>query len=204
MGKRSSGILLHLTSLPGREGIGTMGKNAFAWIDFLSETGQTLWQMLPLGPPGMGNWPYQCFSAFAGNPLLIDLFLLKDEGMLTETELQGIPRFDIRKAEYEKIKRWKMPLLRKAYGLFRNDFWKYEGEFARFRDEHNWWLTDYALFMAAHDRFKGVPWQKWPEGLKRRNREALEAYHKELTDEVAFNEFLQFLFFLDNNYPKSN
>lgn len=196
MDKRSSGILLHLTSLPGKEGVGTMGKNAFAWIDFLCETGQTLWQILPLGPPGTGNCPYQCFSAFAGNPLLIDLFLLREEGLLSEPDLQGIPRFDIRKAEYEKISRWKRMLLQKAYTNFRGEqHWKFEGDYARFRDEHNWWLTDYALFMAAHSRFEEVPWQKWPEGLKRRNPEALEEYKRELAGEIAFHEFQQFLFF---------
>ncbi len=103
MNNRSSGILLHLTSLPGLEGTGTMGKNAFSWVDFLRETGQQLWQILPLGPVAYGNCPYLCFSAFAGNPLLIDLHILREEGFLGDKELQNIPRFDIRQVEFDKI-----------------------------------------------------------------------------------------------------
>ncbi len=118
MNKRSSGILLHLTSLPGKEGIGTMGKNAYAWIDFLHETGQQLWQILPLGPVSYGNCPYQCFSAFAGNPLLVDLHVLAEEGLLAPADLQNIPRFDIRQVLFDKVTRWKTNLLKKAFQNF--------------------------------------------------------------------------------------
>ncbi|HNU76808.1 MAG: 4-alpha-glucanotransferase [Bacteroidota bacterium] len=194
--KRNSGILLHITSLPGREGIGTMGKNAFAWIDFLRETSQQLWQILPLGPVAYGNCPYQCYSAFAGNPLLIDLHQLGEEGVLEKTDLQNIPRFDIRQVDFGKVTRWKMPLLKKAFLGFRDDERKrYEGEYARFCDEHNWWLADYALFMAIREALEGQPWNNWPEGIKRREPAAMNRYREELGDTVAFHYFLQFFFF---------
>lgn len=194
--KRSSGVLLHITSLPGREGIGTLGRQAYEWINFLHETKQHLWQILPLGPTSIGNCPYQCFSAFAGNPLLIDLFALKEEGLLPEKHLQGIPRFDIRRVEYSKVAAWKSDLLRKAWRNFTSDqYSRYEGEYLRFKEEHGWWLNDYALFMALHGHFEGIVWQKWPEGLKRRNPEALEEYREKLAGEVSFHEFGQFVFF---------
>ncbi len=107
MNKRNSGILLHITSLPGDEGVGTMGKNAFQFVDFLVEAGQQLWQILPLGPVGAGNSPYQCYSAFAGNPLLIDLELLVEMDSLLGEELENIPRFLKQKVEFEKVRKWK-------------------------------------------------------------------------------------------------
>ncbi len=196
MNKRSSGILLHLTSLPGREGIGTMGKNAFAWIDFLRETGQQLWQILPLGPVAYGNCPYQCFSAFAGNPLLIDLHQLEEAGLHQGKELQNIPRFDIRQVDFDKVTRWKMPLLKKAFLRFRDgERRRFEGEYARFCDEHNWWLADYALFMALREALEDKPWQQWPEDIKRREPAALVRYREKLDEACAFHYFLQFFFF---------
>lgn len=196
MNKRSSGILLHLTSLPGREGIGTMGKNAFAWIDFLRETGQQLWQILPLGPVAHGNCPYQCFSAFAGNPLLIDLHQLEEAGLHQGKELQNIPRFDIRQVDFDKVSRWKMPLLKKAFLRFRDSERRgFQEEYARFCDEHNWWLADYALFMALRESLEDKPWQQWPEEIKRRKPAALVRYREELGEAIAFHYFLQFFFF---------
>lgn len=196
MNKRSSGILLHLTSLPGREGIGTMGKNAFAWIDFLRETGQQLWQILPLGPVAYGNCPYQCFSAFAGNPLLIDLHQLEEAGLHQGKELQNIPRFDIRQVDFDKVTRWKMPLLKKAFLRFRDgERRRFEGEYARFCDEHNWWLADYALFMALREALEDKPWQQWPEDIRRREPAALVRYREKLDEACAFHCFLQFFFF---------
>ncbi len=196
MNKRSSGILLHLTSLPGKEGIGTMGRNAYAWIDFLRETRQQLWQILPLGPVAYGNCPYQCFSAFAGNPLMIDLHRLREEGLLGEKDLQNSPRFDIRQVDFDKVTRWKMPLLKKAFRNFRDgEINRYESEYSRFCDEHNWWLTDYSLFMALRETREEKPWQRWPEEIKRREPAALARYREELGDIVAFHYFLQFFFF---------
>jgi 4-alpha-glucanotransferase len=196
MNKRSSGILLHLTSLPGKEGIGTMGSNAFSWIDFLNQTDQQLWQILPLGAVGEGDCPYQCFSAFAGNPLLIDLQLLKEDGWLEEKELQNIPKFEIRQVLFEKVRIWKMNLLRKAYNEFLQNYLpKYGQEWAVFKDEHNWWLADYSLFMASHDHFKDKIWQEWPIDLKTRQPEVMAEYRGKLANEIEFYEFQQFCFF---------
>lgn len=196
MNKRSSGILLHLTSLPGKEGIGTMGKNAFNWIDFLHQTKQQLWQILPLGPVSAGNCPYQCYSAFAGNPLLIDSDLLAEEGLIEDNDLKNRPKFDIRQVEFAKVGQWKNVLLEKAFKQFRNGIdLKFREELAAFRDEHGWWLADYALFMAALEHFGFKVWQEWPDDLKFRKPEALASYRNSLADRIAFHEFLQFFFF---------
>lgn len=194
--KRSSGILLHITSLPGKEGSGTLGREARAWVDFLHETGQQLWQILPIGPVSLGNCPYQCFSAFAGNPLMIDLHQLQEEGMLPEEALHTIPRFDIRQVDFNRVTPWKTGLLKKAFNHFEGkEFPRFEEEYGRFREEHNWWLADYALFMAIHEAFGGKPWQSWPEGIKKRESSALAEYRERLAREIAFHEFLQFCFF---------
>ncbi|MFW5832419.1 MAG: 4-alpha-glucanotransferase, partial [Prolixibacteraceae bacterium] len=115
MTERSGGILLHISSLPGKEGIGTLGKNAYRFVDFLAETKQKLWQILPLGPVGYGNSPYQCYSAFAGNPLFIDLELLVKESLLTPNDLENIPEFSRKKVEFGKVEEWKYSLLQKAF-----------------------------------------------------------------------------------------
>lgn len=196
MNKRSSGILLHLTSLPGKEGIGTMGKEAFEWIGFLHETGQHLWQILPLGPISTGDCPYQCFSAFAGNPLLIDLQLLLEEGWLSSEDLSRIPKFDIRQVEFGKVKEWKMKQLRKAFSNYQQkDQEIHKDEMARFREENNWWMSDYVLFMAIKNQQGDQPWFNWPEGLKRRDPGTLNEWRDKLSGETAFHEFLQFCFF---------
>ncbi len=133
MAVRNSGLLLHISSLPGDEGIGTMGKEAFHFVDFLQETGQTLWQILPIGPTGFGNSPYMCYSAFAGNPLLIDLKLLVDDNFLTENDFPGIPKFPARRIDFQKVIPWKFTILRKAFENFRLEIpEKIKGEYAQF------------------------------------------------------------------------
>jgi 4-alpha-glucanotransferase len=204
LNKRSSGILLHLTSLPGKEGIGTMGKNAYKLIDFLHETKQHLWQILPLGPVNAGNCPYQCFSAFAGNPLMIDLYLLLEDGLLTQNDLTGIPRFDIRQTEFIKVNSWKTGMLKRAFETFRRgSFENLKIEMTVFIREHNWWLADYVLFMAIKSEFPGKTWFMWPEELKRRKTEALTECRLRLADETSFHEFLQFCFFRQWNNLKN-
>ena len=196
MNSRSSGILLHITSLPGSEGVGTMGQNAFQFVDFLVETGQQLWQILPLGPIGAGNSPYQCFSAFAGNLLLIDLHLLRDDGFLSDEELENIPRFLQRKVEFEKVRRWKYILFEKAFARFQKEkIHRFKDEYNYFLNEHGWWLHDYALFMAAKEHFKNISWHKWDDDFKLRKKEALSKVGKRLEKEVDYHRFLQFLFF---------
>ncbi len=196
MKKRNSGILLHITSLPGVEGIGTLGKHAFSFVDFLAETRQSAWQILPLGPVGFGNSPYLCYSAFAGNPLMIDLFLLREDGLLTENDLASIPRFDIRQVEFGRVERWKSSLLRKAVDAFLKGIGNSgQGNFGKFLDEHGWWLNDYALFMAAKSFFGDITWQNWPDDLKFRYPDAIKKYSGKLSREIEYHKILQFFFF---------
>ncbi len=196
MPERSSGVLLHITSLPGDEGIGTLGNNAFQFIDFLVETGQKLWQILPLGPVGFGNSPYQCYSAFAGNIQLIDIDLLIEEGLLEKITLKKRPRFNRKQTDFTEVAKWKIPLLRKALQKFQNNIDESkQNEFNTFLDEHGWWLNDFVLFMAAKNHFKNEIWTKWPDELKFRNPEAIHKYENELVDEIEYWKFVQFLFF---------
>lgn len=195
MSSRKSGILLHITSLPGDEGVGTMGKNAFQFIDFLVETKQKLWQILPLGPVGAGNSPYQCFSAFAGNPMLIDLEYLIGDELLNSEDLLTIPKFFKRKVEFEKVRTWKNVLFEKAFLNFQNKFAHFQNEYNHFLNEHAWWLNDYALFMAAKAHFGEISWHKWDTDFKLRKKKALNEVGKILSQELDFHKFLQFLFF---------
>jgi 4-alpha-glucanotransferase len=209
MRNRTSGILLHITSLPGREGIGTLGKNACKWIDFIRETNQRIWQILPLGPVGFANSPYNCFSAFAGNPLMIDLQLLAEEDLLSEKNLMGIPRFDTRNANFQAIEKWKTPLLRKACkNYYETRYDRYAGEYERYLDENGWWLNDYALFMAARTHFGNIPWQSWPDALKYRSGEGMAKYRQKLAPDIDYHIFLQFVFFRQwkrlHDYAKSS
>ena len=196
MNNRKSGILLHITSLPGNEGIGTLGENAFKFIDFLAKTGQKLWQILPLGPVGFGNSPYQCYSAFAGNPLLIDLNFLVEDGLLDKRNLRKTPSFSKRNIEFDKVDNWKYPVLRKTFDNYKSSgLEKFENEFQLFLTEHSWWLNDYALFMAAKIHFGGVPWHNWNDEIKFREKYALQKLETELQVEIEYQKFLQLLFF---------
>jgi 4-alpha-glucanotransferase len=194
--KRAGGILLHITSLPGKEGIGTFGEEAFRFVDKLTEAGQKLWQILPLGPTGYGNSPYQCYSAFAGNPLLIDLEELVKEGILTTTTLKRIPNFNKQQVDFNRVGDWKYPLLKKAFEVFKSGkAGELSIEFTRFSEEHGWWLNDYALFMACKSNFDNIIWNQWENGIKFREPDSLENYKSNLFEEIEFNRFLQFLFF---------
>lgn len=193
---RSSGILLHITSLPGNEGVGTLGADAFRFVDILASAGQKYWQILPLGPVGYGNSPYQCFSAFAGNMLLIDLKQLRNEGLLQDQDLDNPPAFNKNVAEFDKASRWKEKQLRKAFEKFSSDNSKpYFAEYDHFLKEHNWWCHDFALFMSARSHFGNKIWLEWPEEIKFRNPVAIHKLHNELNSETAFHKFVQFMFF---------
>lgn len=194
--ERSSGILLHPTSLPGKFGIGSLGKEAFDFVDFLVESGQKLWQVFPLGPTGYGDSPYQCFSAFAGNPLLISLEKLCEEGLLNEQDLNTHESFDNRSVDFGKIINFKMPILRKAYSNFSMNGTALEKiKFETFCQNSTLWLEDYALFMALKDHFGGKPWVEWDSDIKLREEKALEYYTNHLAEKIKFQKFIQYLFF---------
>ncbi|MFZ0314939.1 MAG: 4-alpha-glucanotransferase [Candidatus Korobacteraceae bacterium] len=191
---RSSGILLHPTSLPGAYGIGELGAEAHAFADFLRASGQRLWQVLPLGPTGYGDSPYQCFSAFAGNPLLISLDRLVERGYLSAHDLAGKPAFPADSVDYGAVIEWKLPLLRKACAAFRQTTPDDHAAFAEFCQRHAPWLDDYALFMALKQANDLVSWMEWPRGLALRKPATLERARDLLHDEIACHKFIQFEF----------
>ncbi len=192
---RSSGLLLHITSLPGPYGIGTMGREAFRFVDFLSESGQKIWQLLPLGHTGYGDSPYQCFSAFAGNPLLIDLDKLIEAGLLNSADLPQ-DNFDPDFVDFGAVFNYKYPLLKKAYDRFSQSATKLQRmQFETFCLSNRDWLNDYAFFMALKNHHQGKSWVEWDAPLKRRDAAAMERYREHLAGEIEFFRFVQFLFF---------
>lgn len=198
---RSAGILLSITSLPSKYGIGCFSKSAYDFVDWLKEAGQTYWQILPLGPTSYGDSPYQSFSTFAGNPYFISLEALIGEGVLTAQECDevdfGEKPGDI---DYEKLYYSRYPLLRKAYersNISKN--WEYQ----QFMRENGWWLTDYALFMAVKERFGGVQWTEWPEDIRLRWDYSIEYYRSELYFDIEFQQYLQFKFYQQWNALKA-
>jgi len=191
--RRRAGLLLHPTSLPGEYGIGTFGKWARLWVDRLAESGQSLWQMLPLGPTGYGHSPYQCYSAFAGNPLLVDLPLLEEEGLLAENLHGRRDDFDPVHVDYDRVEAYVYPLLRAAFLRFRT-VPEMSAAFEAFcRDEADW-LEEFALFMALKKAHHGKIWHAWERPYARRDPEALAGFARAHADEIAWQKFLQFLF----------
>ncbi len=193
---RASGILLHPTSLPGPDGIGDLGPEAFRWVDFLQQSGCQFWQVLPLGPTGYGDSPYQCFSAFAGNPYLISGTTLLDQGLLEPEDLTDRPSFPLEKVDYGRVIQWKLTLLNRAYQHFaagsRVDL---RSEFETFKSTEQHWLTPFATFMAIKTEYNLVAWNNWPEGLRLRDPKALEAFKKGHLDQIEQQAFAQFLFY---------
>jgi len=188
--ERSSGILLHITSLPGNTGIGTLGKNAFQFIDFLDEAQQKYWQILPTGPTGYGDSPYQTFSAFAGNPLLIDLEKLCESDLLSSDQITGLPVADPSKVDFGELINIKLPLLRIAFNNFSES-----QEYLKFCDKENYWLEDFSLFMALKNKFQGRSWLNWEKEFKLRDKNTLNNSAIELKNEIDFQKFLQYIFF---------
>src|SRR5580698_401896 len=192
---RSSGILLHLTSLPGGHGIGDLGASAHKFVDFLSASGQTVWQVLPLSPTGYGDSPYQSFSAFAGNPLLIDLLPFVDRGLLRREDLSESQGMSADVVDYGRVIPLKRGLLRKsALSFFAHANEAETGAFQDFCQENSWWLDDYALFTAAKDFHSGVVWTNWDCGLAQRDPVALPQWRNKLSDEINTCKFEQFEF----------
>lgn len=189
---RGSGILMPISSLPGRYGIGALGKEAVSFSDFAKECGFVYWQVLPAGPTSYGDSPYQSFSAFAGNPYFVDIDELVSEGLLTEKEAKEhvslAPENDI---DYEWLYNTRFVLLKKAYKKSKH---KESSAYKSFLKKAKYWLDDYALFMALKEKFKGVSWQEWDEDIRFRKSAALKKYTKELADEVDFYKFIQFKF----------
>ena len=197
MFERSSGILFHPTSLPGKYGIGTLGKEAYAFIDFLKKSRQKLWQIFPLGPTGYGDSPYQSFSSFAGNPYLIDFDLLIEAHLLSEEDLRDVFFGDNEEyIDYGAIYNQKYPLLRKAYENFKSsDNHEMRENFEHFKRENASWLNDYSLYISLKNHFNGLPWNEWAHDIKNREHGAMEHYKNELADDIEYHNFIQFLFF---------
>ena len=197
MFERSSGILFHPTSLPGKYGIGTLGKEAYAFIDFLKKSKQKLWQIFPLGPTGYGDSPYQSFSSFAGNPYLIDFDLLIEAYLLSEEDLKDIFFGDNEEyIDYGAIYNQKYPLLRKAYENFKSsDNNEMKGSLENFKRENSSWLNDYSLYISLKNHFNGLPWNEWAQDIKNREDGAMHHYRSELADDIEYHNFIQFLFF---------
>ena len=193
---RTSGILLHPTSLPGRFGIGDLGYSARAFVDFLAAAGQGLWQMLPLGPTGYGESPYQCTSAFAGNPLLISPKLLLEAGWLEPRDLGAVPDFPSERVDFATLIPWKRTLLARAvHGFHERASAADRAAYARFRETHADWLEDFALFHAIKAHHDYQPWTAWRPELARRDAEALARWRQVHARELEAQRLIQFFFF---------
>ncbi len=193
---RASGILLHPTSLPSRFGIGDLGDRAYKFVDFLANSDQQIWQILPIGPTGFGNSPYLSYSALAGNPLLISPEVLHGQGLLTTEELNSTPEFSLDAVDFDRVIASKMPLLRTASDRFKNQGSEtVDGEFKRFCDRQNDWLSDYALFMSLKQAHNGSSWHQWDSDIAYRKPEAMASWATKLTDEIFFHKFVQYQFF---------
>lgn len=189
--KRASGILMHITSLPGKYGIGTMGQSAYDFVDFLEKSGQRYWQILPIGPTSYGNSPYSSYSTFAGNPYLIDLDLLVEDGLLTQAECEAhLWGEDPCKVDFDAMYTEKLPLLKKA---FLRD--KPGKAYEKFLSENKDWAEDYALFMAIKQDQEMVQWYDWEDDLRLREPKALEKAKTELKEEIDFQLWMQYIFF---------
>ena len=201
---RESGILMHITSLPGPYGIGTMGRPSFSFVDFLKISGQRCWQILPLNLTGFGDSPYQSCSAFAGNHYIIDLVELIEEGLLLQQEVDAacsVDRDD--RVDFGRLYENRLDILRVAYSRFVNDT-----ELDRFCRENSGWLSDFALYMALKDLNKGAPWYCWNQAVKMREPDAIWQCRQDLKDEIRFYCFVQYIFYRQwndlRNYAHEN
>ena len=194
--ERASGIILHPTSLPGPYGIGDIGEQASQWIDFLSRCGCQIWQILPLGPTGYGDSPYQCFSAFAGNSYLISPGSLLTQGLLVPDDLDNHPLFPLERVDYGTLIPWKLGLLDKAYARFQaQPTGDLRQKYDQFLDEQSAWLDDFALFMALKEYYGGAAWATWEVKLRDRHPQSLQEARQNLSDAIQKQAFRQFIFF---------
>jgi 4-alpha-glucanotransferase len=193
---RAAGVLLHPTSLPGSTGIGTFGREARHFVDFLAETGMKYWQVCPLGPTGFGDSPYQCFSAFAGNPYFIDLETLVAKNLLEERDLEELRRLPADRVDYgaQWILRW--PVLKKAFRAFVANASRSErNEFAAFKKSNKEWLDAYTRFIALKGKFDGCSWQFWPDEFRYYAKAKKTITKSGLNDETEAQAWYQFQFF---------
>ena len=179
---RKAGILMHITSLASDYGIGTIGKEAYDFVDFLKKSEQHYWQILPLNPTGLFNSPYQSPSVFAGNPLLIDLNALIAEGLLEARELEGLYfGDDEERVDFRAVNAYKTELLKRAFARF-----GINSDYTKFSVENDYWLLGYALYMALKEHFDGKPWYEWEEDIKNRRPAAVKKYTELLWDKIEF------------------
>jgi 4-alpha-glucanotransferase len=193
---RKSGILLHITSLPSDFGIGDLGKGGYVFADFLHSAGQTIWQVLPFSPSSAacGSSPYCGYSAFAGNPLVIGLDLLVQDGFISWTDLSRAPSFNPAGTNYEEVAAFKSEILKTAYEKFVG-MPDYECRFENFLNDNAHWLNDYALFIALKEHFEGTAWNEWPPEIRDRTESALNEWSRKLSGRIGREKFHQFLFF---------
>ncbi|MBX9722722.1 MAG: 4-alpha-glucanotransferase, partial [Candidatus Obscuribacterales bacterium] len=193
---RCSGVILHPTSLPGPYGIGDLGEEAYRFADFMAEAGQHLWQLLPLTPTGFGDSPYQCFSAFAGNPLLISPDKLVEHGLLEESDLQPVPRFSAEKVNFGKVIEYKKKILQRSYERFKaTTETSLRSDFLAFCHRTASWLEDYALFRVLKDEHNGAPWYQWPKSYSLRDKATIAEAKEKFSDQIESEKFYQYLFF---------
>lgn len=218
--QRASGILLHPTSLPGEYGIGDLGPESYKFIDFLVESGQKLWQTLPLGPTGYGNSPYACYSAFAGNTFIISPELLMEDGYLDKEDLEELPDFPKNKVDYGWIIDFKNKLLKKSFENFKQRLSEEEkNQFFYFCNTNDYWLQDFACFMAIKEHYESIAkkeerenecktWVDWEKDLVDRTPEALQRINNILGDDIFYQKYLQYEFFKQwtslKNYANKN
>ena len=189
---RRSGILMHISSLPSRYGIGKLGASAYQFADFLKKSGVSVWQILPLSPTSYGDSPYQSFSAYAGNPYFIDFEQLEEQGLLEHTDYADANWGSPNKVDYERLYQMCFPILKKAFQAFDRT----NPDYVAFCEKHRAWLPDYALFMALKRRFGMKSWTEWPdEGARLHTPEAVARYRMELREDVELFTYIQFLFF---------
>ncbi len=193
--ERAAGILLHPTSLPGKYGIGDLGNEAYNFVNFLEAAGQKLWQVFPLGPTGYGDSPYQCFSAFAGNPILVSPEKLSEAGFLEEHDIENIPYQKDHQIDYGDVINYKRFILKKAFESFKKNPNGQENEFKIFCESNSEWLEDFSLFMAAKDFHGGRIWTSWDKGLVKRDARSLNLWKEKLSDDILYHKFVQFNFF---------
>jgi len=204
--QRSSGILLHPTSLPSKFGIGDLGEPAYQFIEFLSRSGQKLWQVLPLGPTGYGNSPYMSFSAIAGNPYLISPDILEKQHLLKQEDWADLPEFSQDTVDFAAVMPCKRKLLEIAFTRFQkgyvdqdlhhhHDLYLLQEQFKKFRYEESDWLEDYVLFITLHEQNPKILWNNWEPAIAQRDPQALQQKREELHDQIEFHRFVQFIFF---------